>query len=82
VNFGIENWTHAFAQNGPTQVTIAVVAETPRILRRGGMFYEPTGAAPFHIRECAAWDAREDPRLHGGAARACLLLRRQRSRSP
>src|SRR4051812_12971832 len=27
------------------------------------------GRAPFHIRECAAWDAREDPRLHGRAAR-------------
>jgi hypothetical protein len=26
VNFGTENWTHAFAQNGPTQVTIAIVA--------------------------------------------------------
>ena len=26
MNFGTENWTHAFAQNGPTQVTIAIVA--------------------------------------------------------
>jgi hypothetical protein len=26
VNFGTQNWTHVFAQNGPTQVTIAVVA--------------------------------------------------------
>lgn len=26
MNFGTENWTHAFAQNGPTQVTIAMVA--------------------------------------------------------
>src|SRR3954453_9403522 len=26
VNFGTENWTHAFSQNGPTQVTIAIVA--------------------------------------------------------
>ena len=26
VNFGTENWTHAFAQNGPTQVTVAIVA--------------------------------------------------------
>jgi hypothetical protein len=26
VNFGTENWTHAFAQNGPTQATIAIVA--------------------------------------------------------
>ena len=25
-NFGTENWTHAFAKNGPTQVTIASVA--------------------------------------------------------
>ena len=24
--FGIENWTHAFAQNGPTQMAIASVA--------------------------------------------------------
>jgi hypothetical protein len=26
VNFGTEKWTHAFAQNGPTRVTIAIVA--------------------------------------------------------
>ena len=26
MNFGIDNWTHAFSQNGPTQVTIAAVA--------------------------------------------------------
>ena len=26
MNFGTEKWTHAFANNGPTQVTIAVVA--------------------------------------------------------
>jgi NAD(P)-dependent dehydrogenase (short-subunit alcohol dehydrogenase family) len=26
VNFGTEKWTHAFAQNWPTQVTIAIVA--------------------------------------------------------
>jgi hypothetical protein len=26
VNFGIENWTHAFSKNGPTHVTIAIVA--------------------------------------------------------
>ena len=26
MNFGTEKWTHVFAQNGPTQVTIAVVA--------------------------------------------------------
>ena len=26
MNFGTEKWTHAFAQNGPTQVTIAIVA--------------------------------------------------------
>ena len=25
VNFGTEKWTHAFAQNGPTKVTIAIV---------------------------------------------------------
>jgi hypothetical protein len=26
VNFGTENWTHVFSKNGPTQVTIAIVA--------------------------------------------------------
>lgn len=26
VNFGTEKWTHAFAQNGPTRVTIAIAA--------------------------------------------------------
>src|SRR5262249_33254550 len=31
------------------------------------------GRAPFHIRECASWHAREDPRLHGGAARASVV---------
>jgi short chain dehydrogenase len=82
VNFGTDNWTHVFSQNGPIQVTIAIVAwdmrsrrmllwkmilaatalkrrkacvqprqirfginhETPRVLRRGEMFYEPAGA--------------------------------------
>jgi hypothetical protein len=33
VNFGTEYWTHAFAQNGPTQVTIATVAWNMRLRR-------------------------------------------------
>jgi quercetin dioxygenase-like cupin family protein len=33
VNFGTEKWTHAFAQNGPTQVTIALVAWNMRSRR-------------------------------------------------
>jgi hypothetical protein len=53
VNFGIENWTHAFSKNGPTHVTIAIVAWDMRSRRMlpwnmilaaaREMFYESTG---------------------------------------
>src|SRR5947199_10726039 len=49
VNFGTETWTHVFAQNGPTQVTIAVVAwdmRPRRMLLRQIML----GATPFNGR--------------------------------
>ena len=36
VNFGTENWTHAFAQNGPTRETIA--NRSMRAWDRGGRF--------------------------------------------
>ena len=55
------------------QIRFAINHETPRRSENGRDVLRTYGHAPFHIRECAAWHAREDPRLHGGAARASVV---------
>src|SRR5215813_4045862 len=55
------------------QIRFPINHETPRRSENGRDVLRTYGHAPFHIRECGACHARQDPRLHGCAAGASVV---------